>query len=275
MDLSAITSTSFNTLNQVTFVNCPNLTSIKLPSTITTIANYAINTTPKLTTVNFDNLTKLTTINMSNFDGSILSDINLSNTAITTINVGSFKNLPTTAQVSFPTTLNDGFQNIFTDTENNTIPFNFPNGINEAFFTTTGSNITLSNNILQNIQTASGGKANVLKNASILNLSNTTSIKSIGVSTFFESSKLSSLTLPAKIVANNTNTTGIFNTNATITANTNLESNPSDYIKTKLPFGNNELLTSLNFSTFTNNSTSLIDDTSNQETLFNKTNTTT
>lgn len=275
-----LSNSTFTTLSKYMF-DGSNIKEVKLPNTIVTIDESAFrnkkSTASKLEKVNFEDLINLTTINGNNFNRSSLTNIDLSNTKFSSISSGSgttksFTNLPTNAQAYLPNTLTSGFTGIFTDTNGQSISFNFPNGINSSFLTGTGNNIFLSNGILQNFATASNGSANVLQNVSNLNLSNVTSVKSIGSNTFFDSNKLTSLTLPASGIETDTNIFTAGNITSTNSGNTNDAS--SQYVTANIPFGNNEALTSLNyvgFSTTSTTNTIAESDTTAQSNLFNTT----
>lgn len=171
-------------------MDCPNLTTITLPTTIKTIASYAVYATPELTTVNFNDLS-LTAINNYNFTDCKLSVVDLSNSTITQIpntSTSLFKNLVSTTEVKLPSTLWDiaasntafTYSETVTDSEGNQttstnlLNITFPDGY--APNTTGVSGFTNGNLSAHTMFSRVSGS---------LDMSSFTTLRSIGVRTFF------------------------------------------------------------------------------------------
>lgn len=126
-------------------------------------------------------------------------------------------------------------------TNNSPVTFNYPNGL---YLKDSGKFVLVSNGVLKFVSTTQEQLSNI-KN---INLSSNSTVYSIGPSTFFGNSKLSSVTLAGKGISRY----NIFTANTGISANTNNTSDASaQYITTNVPFGSNESFTSLNYTGFT------------------------
>ena len=260
VDLSAMTSL---TTAPVAF-NGSKVTTLKLPSSITTINADSFDNMTKLASVNFADLTNLTTIYKGNFNNTKLTSIDLSTTKFATItgNGNLFTGLPTTCEVSLPNTIGS-FSGVFIGTDNNPVSFNYPNGLSLSY---SSSFVSVSSGVLKFASTTQEQLSNI-KN---INLSSNSSIYSLGPSTFFGNAKLSSVTLAAKGISSY----NIFTAATGITANTvNTNQATSQYVTASVPFGSNEAFTSLNYTGFTSGTGTTGSD--NQATLFNTTTTTT
>ena len=103
MDLS---QTQITSVGNNTFWLCRSLESVELPSTVTSIGYGAFSATG-LESLNFEDLTGLTTIGASAFEASSLTDVDLSETKVETIMDGAFHNNDNLRSVTIPTTVTE------------------------------------------------------------------------------------------------------------------------------------------------------------------------
>lgn len=271
VDISAITNSSYSDLLYLTFTSCPNLTTIKLPSTIKTIAAYAVNDTPKLTTVNFGDLT-LSSIGDYNFLNCNLTEVDLTKTTISnfgdsTNNLFSGLSADTVVKLSpYVWNISSGtsftYNKKTTDSQGNTtstltkLNVTFPNG----FAPTNTSNFNNGN------LTAHEMFGRI---SSSLDMSSFTKLKSIGLRTFF-GGPVSGLTFNASTFAdgkfanyNTTNPAATYSFLGFLGANATSGSNNGklEYASTSLPFGNMANLQTINFNKFSGTTSSNSDST--------------
>lgn len=267
IDLSNINGGSFTTLQNYTLSACPNLTTIKLPSTITTIATNAVIDTPELTTVNFEDLA-LAKINNNNFSDCKLTSVDLTKSTIVNITDDNiFKNLTKTTTVKLPSLWwNIGNSNAFTYAETTT---------NDDGTTTTTSvllNVTFpdgfapTNSTATSTLTAAKGNLTAHKMfariSGSLDMSSFEALKSIGIRTFF-GGPVESLTFNASSFADGKfgsyyedTTSGSWSHLGFVGANaTTGDTTKPEYAETSLPFGSMTNLNAIKFSNFTSATT--------------------
>ena len=87
------------------FIGKETLSEIRLPKNVTIIQDYAFAGCANLTKVNFEECTALQEIYSYAFSSTGLRDIDLSNTKITSLNSGEFRNNKTLRSIQFPATL--------------------------------------------------------------------------------------------------------------------------------------------------------------------------
>lgn len=283
IDLSKVTTNIMGTENSNTsssnttyrFANSAELTTVKLPATTTTIPSYNFYNTPKLASVNFDELTELTSIYKNNFSGANFSGtIDLSKTKLTSIaNENNFTNLTNEVTVALPATLTTVYDTNFTylktGTESSTtvaLPLTYPNGFGASTTTNASTILSSSSSTL-----TTSFLARVSGN---LDFSNFTNFNGIGQNTVFGNTSLTGLTFAASTFANGTiGTTGSTSKNSYlgfvgtgITAANNVNTaNPDTYATDNLPFGNMAGLKTITFDNFTNATSS--DSTSSSDVL--------
>ena len=263
VDLSAITNTSFTTLQNYTFTSCANLTTIKLPSTITTIASHTVRETPKLTTVNFGDLA-LSSIGDYNFLNCNLTEIDLTKTTISLFG-DSTNNLFSGLSESTVVKLSPYVWNIASST---TFTYNQTTTSDDGTVTTTRVpiNVTYPNGFAPT-STSGFSSGNLTAHTmfgrigSSLDMSSFTALKSIGIRTFFNG-PVTGLTFNASTFADGKFANYFGNTSAAqygvlgflganTTDTTNNINNEFIYAATSLPFGNMTNLNTIKFNNFT------------------------
>lgn len=148
--------------------------SIDIPATVTEIGTVAFDFCENLKTVNFDDLINLTNIGVNAFEGTALEVVDLSNTKITSTGEASFQYCNNLVSVSLPTCTTTISQASFSGCENLTT-LNIPS---ESELTTIGSSGFWGTGFTE------------------LDLSNATSLSSIGGSALQQIENLTKITFP-------------------------------------------------------------------------------
>ena len=192
-DLSKVNS--ITVIPTGTFKDTPTLVSVKLSTKTSTISTGAFTTTSSLSSVNFDALTELATIDTNNFNGANFATLDLSKTIISEVKENTFANLVNTSLtlVSLPITLQkinansltkksgETASNLNIEYKNNNGTSALPNIADQESKTDTSSLNTLGFNRISHVDLTS--------------MSNLTTISG---GTFTGSTVLETLTLPAK-----------------------------------------------------------------------------
>ena len=192
-DLSKVNS--ITVIPTGTFKDTPTLVSVKLSTKTSTISTGAFTTTSSLSSVNFDALTELATIDTNNFNGANFATLDLSKTIISEVKENTFANLVNTSltNVKLPLTITNSIPvdsltiaTSATEKKQANISFGSQDGISEVPTSLKEGTNTSSLNQY--------GYKNIL-NVDLTSMSNLTTISG---GTFTGSTVLETLTLPAK-----------------------------------------------------------------------------
>lgn len=151
-----------------------NITSIEIPSSVTVIGTSAFWACQNLASVNFEDLTSLTTIGGSAFESTAVPVVDLSNTELTTIAAGAFQYNDDLTTVKIPATVTSFQQQAFSGCDS-LVTLEIPT---ESQLTTIGNSALWSTGF------------------TTLDLSNATGLNSIGSFAFQDCEKLQSITFP-------------------------------------------------------------------------------
>ena len=151
-----------------------NITYIEIPSSVTAIGTAAFWACQNLASVNFEDLTSLTTIGGSAFESTAVSEVDLSNTKLTTIAAGAFQYNDALTTVKIPVTVTSFQQQAFSGCDS-LVTLDIPT---DSKLTTIGNSALWSTGL------------------TTLDLSNATGLNSIGRFAFQACEKLQSITFP-------------------------------------------------------------------------------
>lgn len=182
------------------FLDCLNLKSVILPSTLENIKNKCFNNNPKLTEINFSNLTNLQIIGAGNFVNCKLDNIDLShNLKLTNINSNNidepaFSNIENLTSVKLPTSIKTTISNNMFTRKNSSNPDN-PIVIDNIGYYNTEGVLTVIDRVLNVGQTAINLGYDRMKKVNLSEMKNLTKI--VG-KTFANNRNLTEVVLPAK-----------------------------------------------------------------------------